>query len=117
MPIAKIAQQLVKHKPLVKHWFKQENLKIPFIKRVYDDTDQMRELSTEGRRTEAVQPHKARVLSLAILAINGAITMGGLTSIVFNGWFVALATILGAVAGVFVAILCYVAGAERHDDE
>ena len=54
-----------------------------------------------------------RLVSLAIFFTSGAITAGGLTALVFDGWLVALGAILGGVWGMFVAALCQVSSEAR----
>ena len=121
MPLAKIDQQFGKNKPLIKRWPKGENFTVPLIDidREYGtDIGPISEFDADRQWIEANQCRWTymRILSFAKLSISGALTLGGLTSIVFDGWFVALGGILGGLGGLFAAVLCHVAGAEIYDE-
>ena len=74
------------------------------------------DMTSNSRQILAYRDIGAGVLSLAIFSASGTSVAGGLAALIFDGWVVAVAAILGGVWGLFTAALCQVAGAEAQKE-
>lgn len=67
------------------------------------------EIDRQGIDLDQWEDASAQRLSLTMLSTSGALTAGVITSFLFSGWVVAIATLFGGVVRLSVSALCWVA--------